>query len=192
MKHQTQHQLFLGTLLLCICGAAAAHPGHAASGFSAGLMHPFSGLDHLLAMFAVGLWAAQMGGRKIWLLPAAFMSALVAGAVLALYHANLSLIEPGIATSVLALGLLIALSLRLPTALSIAITAAFGTLHGYAHGLEIPGAAAPMHFAVGFLSATAALHLAGIWMGIATRGRSFQLTQLIGVAIGAAGIWMLA
>ena len=78
MKH-TLHRIIFGALL-CISTAASAHPGHNVSGFSAGLLHPFSGMDHLLAMFAVGLWAAQMGGRKIWLLPATFMSMLVAGA----------------------------------------------------------------------------------------------------------------
>ncbi len=191
MKHSTLQRLLLGTILLCVCGVAAAHPGHDASGLGAGLMHPFSGLDHLLAMLAVGLWAAQMGGRKIWLLPATFMLMLVAGAALAMHPMSMPLLEPGIAASVLALGLLIALSLRLPTLLSIAITAWFGLLHGYAHGLEIPGAAAPMTYALGFLSATAALHFGGIGIGIATRDRFAQITQTLGLAIAVSGAWML-
>jgi urease accessory protein len=187
MKH-TAHRLLLSALLLCTSGVVFAHPGHDVSGFSAGLLHPFTGMDHLLAMFAVGLWAAQMGGRKIWLLPATFMSMLVAGAGLALAHLNLPLFEPGIAASVLALGLLVALSLRLPTLLSVAITAVFGLLHGYAHGLEMPGSAAPLYYALGFLGATAALHLGGVGMGVTSRAR---FTQALGLAIALSGAYML-
>ena len=190
MKHTSMQRLFLGIFLLFVCGVAAAHPGHDASGFSTGFMHPLTGLDHLLAMFAVGLWAAQMGGRKIWLLPAAFMLMLVVGVNLALHPMSLPLVEPGIATSVLALGLLVALCLRLPTLLSIAITAWFGLLHGYAHGLEMP-ATAPMTYALGFLCATAALHFGGIGIGIATRDRFAQITQTLGLAIAVSGAWML-
>ena len=98
------------------------------------------------------------------------------------------LFEPGIAGSVLALGLLIALSLKLPTLLSVAITAVFGLLHGYAHGLEMPGAAAPMAYAMGFLCATAALHLGGVGMGVASRVR---FTQALGLAIAVSGAYML-
>src|SRR5271169_6458296 len=128
--------------LLATSSAAFAHPGHNVSGFAAGLMHPLFGLDHLLAMVAVGLWAAQGGGKKIWLLPAAFMTMLAAGAGIAMQWQSLPLVESGIAASVLALGLLIALSLQLPATLSVAITALFGLLHGYAHGLELPQSAA--------------------------------------------------
>jgi urease accessory protein len=186
MKHTLQRIIF--GALLCISTAALAHPGHDVSGFSAGLLHPFTGMDHLLAMFAVGLWAAQIGGRKIWLLPATFMSMLVAGAGLALAHLNLPLFEPGIAASVLALGLLIALSLKLPTLLSVAITAMFGLLHGYAHGLEMPDSAAPLHYALGFLCATAALHLGGVGMGVASRARC---TQALGLALAVSGAYLL-
>jgi len=127
---------FLATILLLGASSTAfAHPGHDVSGLAAGLMHPFSGLDHLLAMVAVGLWAAQgntkkRGGRKIWLLPATFMTMLAVGAAAAMHWQSLPLIEAGIATSVLALGLLIALSMQLPAMLSVAITALFGLLHG--------------------------------------------------------------
>lgn len=127
---------FLATILLLGASSTAfAHPGHDVSGLAAGLMHPFSGLDHLLAMVAVGLWAAQgntkkPGGRKIWLLPATFMTMLAVGAAAAMHWQSLPLIEAGIATSVLALGLLIALSMQLPAMLSVAITALFGLLHG--------------------------------------------------------------
>ncbi|MGA8146940.1 MAG: HupE/UreJ family protein [Gallionellaceae bacterium] len=177
--------------LLTTSSAAFAHPGHDVSGFAAGLTHPFSGLDHLLAMVAVGLWAAQGGGRKIWLLPATFMTMLAVGAGIAMQWQALPLVEAGIAASVLALGLLTALSLQLPALLSVAIIALFGLLHGYAHGLELPESAAPAEYALGFLAATATLHLSGIAAGIATRQRYAQLSRLVGSAIAISGAYLL-
>jgi urease accessory protein len=178
--------------LLSASSAAFAHPGHSFSGFTAGLMHPFSGLDHLLAMVAVGLWAAQSGGRKVWLLPSTFMASLALGAAVALQWQSLPMVEAGIASSVLALGLLVALSARMPALLSISITAVFGLLHGYAHGLELPESAAPVEYALGFLAATATLHLSGIAIGIATQKRYALLAKILGVAIAASGAWMMA
>ena len=178
--------------LLGASSAAFAHPGHNISGLAAGLMHPFSGLDHLLAMVAVGIWAAQGDGRKVWLLPATFMVMLVVGSGIAIQWQLLPLVESGIAASVLALGLLIALSLQLPASLSVAITALFGLLHGYAHGLELPQSAAPAAYALGFLAATATLHLSGIAVGVATRNRFAFLAKSLGIAIAASGAWMLA
>ena len=178
--------------LLGASSAAFAHPGHNVSGLAAGLMHPFSGLDHLLAMVAVGIWAAQGDGRKVWLLPATFMVMLAVGSGIAIQWQLLPLVESGIAASVLALGLLIALSLQLPASLSVAITALFGLLHGYAHGLELPQSAAPAAYALGFLAATATLHLSGIAVGVATRNRFAFLAKSLGITIAASGVWMLA
>ncbi len=177
--------------LFSLSNVAIAHPGHDVSGFSAGLMHPFSGIDHLLAMLAVGLWAAQGGGKKIWLLPATFMSMLAIGAAIAMRWPSLPLVEAGIATSVLALGLLVALSLQLPATLSMAITALFGLLHGYAHGLELPGSASPTTYAPGFLAATATLHLIGIAMGVASRKRHAVIAQALGIVIAVSGVYLL-
>ena len=190
-------KFLLTIFLLGASSAAFAHPGHNVSDFAAGLMHPFSGLDHLLAMLAVGLWAAQgntkkRGGRKIWLLPATFITMLAVGAVIAMQWQTLPLIESGIAASVLALGLLVALSQQLPLIVSIALTALFGLLHGYAHGLELPESAAPSAYALGFLATTALLHLSGIAAGIFTRNRFDFLAKSLGIAIAASGIWMLA
>ncbi len=179
-------------VLLLGSSTALAHPGHDVSGLSAGLLHPFNGLDHLLAMVAVGLWAAQNGGRKIWLLPAAFMLMMAAGAKCALIYPFLPLIESGIAASVLVLGIVIALALKLSARLSIAITALFGFFHGYAHGLEMFGAVEPEAYALGFLATTAALHLAGIMTGIATRVRCMRLPQALGTVIAASGVWLLS
>lgn len=185
-------QFLTAFILLGIGNAAFAHPGHDVSGLAAGLMHPFSGFDHLLAMVAVGLWAAQSGGRKIWLLPAAFMLMMAAGAKCALIYPFLPLIESGIAASVLVLGIVIALSLKLPARLSVAITALFGFLHGYAHGLEMFGASEAQAYALGFLATTAALHLAGIMIGITTRTRCMRLPQTLGAVIAANGVWLLS
>jgi urease accessory protein len=185
--HNTSSKLLAACVLLTASSVAFAHPGHNASGLAAGLMHPFSGLDHLLAMVAVGLWAAQGGGRKIWLLPVTFMTMLAAGAGLALQWQTLPLVEAGIAASVLALGLLVALSLQLPVALSMAVTALFGLLHGYAHGLELPESAAPAEYALGFLAATATLHLGGIAAGVAMHKRYAVLAKVLGVAIAVSG-----
>lgn len=183
----------LTAILLCgASGAAFAHPGHHVAGFAAGALHPFSGPDHLLAMVAVGMWAAQGGGRKVWLLPAAFMAMLAAGAGFAMQWQALPQVEAGIATSVLALGLLVALSLQLPTVLSVAIVAGFGWLHGYAHGLELPESAAPLGYALGFLLATAGLHLSGIALGGAASRRAAGLAKAMGGVIAASGAYLLA
>jgi urease accessory protein len=191
MRHTTT-KILTTIILLATSSAAFAHPGHNISGLAAGLMHPFSGLDHLLAMVAVGLWAAQSGGRKVWLLPATFMTMLAAGAGIAMQWQALPLVEAGIAVSVLALGLIITLSLQLPAVFSVAITGLFGLLHGYAHGLELPASAEPVEYALGFLAATAILHLSGITLGVALRHRHLLLTRVIGSAIAVSGVYLLA
>ncbi|MGA7593641.1 MAG: HupE/UreJ family protein [Gallionella sp.] len=194
---KTADKILFAFMLLTSSSAAFAHPGHDVSGFAAGLMHPFSGMDHLLAMVAVGLWAAQgstgkNGRRKVWLLPATFMAMLVVGAGIAMRWQSLPLVEAGIATSVLSLGLLIMLSLQLPVAFSMSVTALFGLFHGYAHGLELPQSAAPAEFALGFLAATASLHLCGIATGLAIRKHDAFLTRLAGGAIAVCGVYLLA
>jgi len=189
--HNSTAKFLTAILLLFASSAAFAHPGHNISGLAAGLLHPFSGLDHLLAMVAVGLWAAQGGGRKVWLLPVAFMTMLTVGAGLAMQWSSLPQVEVGIAVSVLALGLLVALSLQLPALLSVGIIALFGLMHGYAHGLELPQSASPAAYSLGFLAATLTLHLNGIAMGIATRKRYVMLAKMMGVAIAASGVCLI-
>lgn len=192
MMQKTVAQFLTSFIFLCISGAAFAHTGLDVSGLSAGLIHPITGADHLLAMVAVGLWAAQNGGRKIWLLPAAFMLMLAVGADRALVYPSLPLVEPGIAASVLILGVVTALSLKVPALLSVTMTAVFGFLHGYTHGLEMPGATEPETYALGFLATTMALHVSGIVIGITTRGRLTYLAQMLGTGIAASGVWMLS
>ena len=185
-------RVIVAIMLAGTSSVALAHPGHNVSGLAAGLMHPFSGLDHLLAMVAVGLWAAQGGGRKVWLLPVTFMTMLAVGAGLAMQWQALPMVEAGIATSVLALGLLVALSMQLPAVLAVAVTAVFGLLHGYAHGLELPESAAPVSYALGFLAATAVLHVSGIAVGMAARRQHAVLAKVFGAVIAVSGIYLLA
>lgn len=197
MRNSTS-KFLITIFLLATSSAAFAHPGHNVSGLAAGLMHPFSGFDHLLAMVAVGFWAAQNnkcnggGGCKVWLLPATFMIMLAVGAGIAMLWQSLPMVESGIAVSVLALGLLVALSMQLPVSLSVAITALFGLLHGYAHGLDLPESAAPAAYAFGFLAATASLHISGIAAVVATRKHYTLLSRLAGSAIAISGAYLLA
>jgi urease accessory protein len=172
---------------------AAAHTfGAYGAGFVAGLSHPLSGLDHLLAMVAVGLWASQLGGRAIWRVPAAFVGALAAGAGLAVMGVGLPAVEPGIMASMLVLGLLVAFAVRPPAAAGMAIVALFALFHGHAHGAEMSEAAQPLLYGLGFALASVALHGVGIGLGIgASRLSTPMVTRLAGAAVATAGLWAL-
>jgi urease accessory protein len=175
--------------LLLLPSLAQAHPGHDAAGFSHGFAHPFSGLDHLLAMLAVGLWAAQMGGRARWAVPATFVGVMALGGVLGMTGLHLPMVESGIAASVLVLGLLIALAARLPLAAAMPLVGLFAIFHGFAHGAEMPVNASGVEFAAGFVLATAALHAAGIALGMGIqRATPAPLVRFSGAAIAVAGV----
>jgi urease accessory protein len=176
------------TALCLFAGAASAHTGsHTVTGFADGLAHPLLGLDHLLAMIAVGLWAAQQGGRALWAIPAAFVGPMALGGGLALTGLTLPHVEAGIAASVLVLGLLIAT--RRPWAVTAGMTlaAVFALFHGYAHGLEMPQAASPLRYAMGFVLATVFLHGVGIAGSLIGR----QGMRLAGMGIAAAGLALI-
>lgn len=174
---------------LCLfAGAASAHTGqHAVAGFSSGFGHPFSGLDHLLAMIAVGLWAAQQGGRALWAVPAAFVAAMGLGGALAWAGGELPQVETGIAVSVLALGLLVATRRRWAVPAGMAVVAVFALFHGYAHGLEMPQAASPALYAAGFVLATVFLHGVGIAGSLAGR----RAVQVAGAGIATVGLALI-
>ena len=142
--------------------AALAHTGleHAVS-FASGFKHPWTGLDHMLAMVAVGLWAGLNGGRALWAWPAAFVGVMVAGGALGIAGIPVPMVEPGILASVIVLGLLVLAAARLPVALGAALVAVFALLHGHAHGAELPAQAAAATYAAGFALATALLHAPG-------------------------------
>ncbi|MDO9385570.1 MAG: HupE/UreJ family protein [Thiobacillus sp.] len=176
----------LALAVLCLfAGTASAHTGdHTATGFAGGLAHPLLGLDHLLAMIAVGLWAAQQGGRALWAVPAAFVAAMGLGGMLAWSGGGLPHVETALALSVLALGLLIATQRRWAVTAGMAIATAFALVHGYAHGLEMPLAASPARYAMGFMLATVCLH----GVGIAGRLIGRRAMQAAGAAIAVGGL----
>lgn len=180
------------TALLLIPALAQAHPGHGAAGFTHGLVHPLSGWDHLLAMFAVGLWAAQKGGRALWAVPAAFLGVMTLGGALGMSHVQIPFIEQGIVVSVLMLGVLIAAAIRLPLAWSMAIVGLFALCHGVAHGAEMPVNATGFEYAAGFVLATALLHGCGIAAGLMAKSVASRqwlpLVRLAGAAIAMGGI----
>ncbi len=183
-----------GLVLASVAPAALAHTfGAHGAGFAAGMAHPFTGLDHMLAMIAVGLWAAQLGGRARWAVPLAFMGAMTVGAGLALVGVGLPLVETGIASSVLVLGLLITCAARLPVAGSAILVAVFAVFHGHAHGNELPQAASEAFYGAGFLLATGTLHVVGLGIGaLMHRGLDPAWLRTIGAGIAAMGLvmWM--
>lgn len=173
-------------------GAAFAHPGHESASFFTGFAHPLGGLDHLLAMLAVGLYAAHQPGATRWMLPAGFVLAMLAGAGLGALGVALPAVEAGIAASVLVLGLLIALAARLPLAASLPLVAAFALFHGHAHHAEMGGASL-VTYATGFALATALLHGAGYaiahWMPQTRAGNAIR--RVAGLVVAGVGGAML-
>ena len=169
--------------------AAFAHilPG-TANGLVSGLEHPISGIDHVLAMVAVGIWGAQLGKPAIWMLPVAFPLVMSIGGVLGVRGVPLPGVEIGIAASALALGSVIALAARPPLLAAAALVGVFAIFHGYAHGAELPHAAQPLAYGVGFVVATGLLHVTGIAVGVIERWRQGRLAlRLAGGAIALAG-----
>lgn len=174
-----------------------AHAGHEAtmggsSGFSSGLLHPWGGLDHLLAMLAVGLWAAQLRGRAIWLVPLSFLVAMAVGGWLGQAGWGVPFVEQGIAASVFLLGLAIAFAVRLPWGVPAVLVAAFALFHGSAHGAEIPAGAMWLGYAGGFLISTALLHALGLGLGLVL-GRLAPAVVLrgLGGAVACVGLTLL-
>lgn len=180
-------QLALLTLpLLAAPLAAAAHTGIGAHGspFVSGLLHPLLGADHLLAMVAVGLFAAMCGGTARWAYPASFVGAMVLGGVLGYGGVELPVIEPTILASVIILGAAIAFAVRPPLRLALPVIALFGVAHGYAHGLEGPELGG-VTYALGFVLATSALHGLGLGALIGNAGRPMIARAIGGLTVGA-------
>ncbi len=183
-------------ILVAIPGAALAHPGHDAGGFAHGLVHPLGGLDHVLTMVAVGLYAALPGGRALWLVPATFVGVMAIGGALGAAGYPLPYVETGIALSVIVLGLAVALRVSLPTLGAMALAGLFAIFHGHTHGAEMPLGVSGVTSAAGFMLATALLHGAGIAIGLVA-GRlaehgGWRIAQAAGGAMALAGIALLA
>jgi urease accessory protein len=177
--------------LLLAPAAAFAHPGHG-TGLIAGIAHPLTGMDHLLAMIAVGLWAAQQQGAARWALPCTFVGTMLIGGVLGFAGLQLPALESGIAASVLALGLAVALAVRPPLVLAVMATALFALFHGVAHGLELPEMSSPWTYAAGFVAATAVLHAAGYGLVRVLPQAAAPLVRALGALSALAGVWLLA
>ncbi len=180
-------------LLVLLPAVAQAHTGHGAHGFQSGFSHPLLGWDHVLAMLAVGLWAAQLGRRALWAVPAAFIGVMALGGALGMGGVAVPFAEQGIVVSVLILGVFVAAALRLPLTASMAIVGAFALCHGFAHGAELPAGASHAGYLSGFILATAALHGCGVLAG-QTLKHSAQTTWLraAGAAICVGGAVLAA
>ncbi|MGQ3078104.1 MAG: HupE/UreJ family protein [Allorhizobium sp.] len=162
-------------------------------GFGSGFGHPLAGFDHLLAMLAVGLWGAQMGGRSVWTLPATFPMIMCVGGIIGMTGVLPDQpIEYGIAVSVIVLGGAIAAAWRAPEWAALVLIAAFALMHGYPHGVLAPRASDPAAFTVGFVVSTGVIHVVGIAIGAALKPiGGGRLVQGLGAAISLAGFWFL-
>jgi urease accessory protein len=179
------------TLSLLLSSPAAAHiVGGTLGGFQSGFSHPIFGADHLLAMLAVGIWGAQMGGRAVWTLPVTFPLIMAMGGVAGMTGLLLPHVELGIALSVLGLGLAIALAWKPAEIVALLLIAIFAIFHGYSHGVELPKATDPTSYAIGFVVATGLIHIAGIGIGLLLKHPwDGKLACGLGAGIAAAGIY---
>jgi urease accessory protein len=178
-------------LLAAMPALAHVQEGQAA-GFFTGLRHPVSGLDHVLAMVAVGLWGAQLGAPAIWLLPVTFPMVMAFGGFLGLLGVPLPGVEVGIAASAILLGTMVAKEARPPLGLAAAMVAFFAVFHGHAHGTELPSGQSGLTYSIGFVVATGCLHATGIGIGVIHRwGWGRIALRLAGGAVSVAGLFFL-
>jgi urease accessory protein len=180
-------------LVVLFPSIAAAHVGTGpAGGWLSGLAHPLGGLDHLSAMIGVGLWAAQRGGRALWLMPLAFLGVMALGGFVGMAGYTIPMVETGIVASVLILGCLIAAAVRLPLLASTILVGLFALLHGHAHGLEAPDAAAGLLYGLGFLTSSALLVVMGVGLGwpACRRTSTVWLARYAGAAIALCGVYL--
>lgn len=182
----------VGVALLWSQGAWA-HPGHGdLQGFASGFAHPWSGLDHLLAMVAVGIWAAQLGRRARWALPVAFPLMMVAGGVLGMTQWAVPGVEAAIALSSLLLGAMVLLQVQTRTLLASSLVGIFALFHGVAHGAEIPHGANGVFYAAGFVGGTVLLHAVGLALGSLHQSSAGKnALRAAGAVISAAGGFFL-
>lgn len=189
--------LYAFALSVLVATPALAHTGAGTvSGFASGFGHPIGGLDHLLAMIAVGILAAQQGGKAVWLLPVSFVAMMVVGGALGIADVAMPFVELGIVGSVIVLGAVIALGKHMPTGAAMALVGALAIFHGHAHGTEMPVDASGFEYGLGFAIATAILHAVGLGFGLATRKVAEKIAPVAvrvgGGVIAAAGVALLA
>jgi urease accessory protein len=193
----TRRWVWAGVLLAVSASAAQAHTGAGSTmSLGHGFGHPFSGLDHILAMVAVGLFAANLGGRAMWLVPASFVSMMSVGGMLGIAGVNVPFVEIGIALSVIVLGAAVALRWNVPVVSAMALVGFFAIFHGHAHGAEMPADASGLAYAIGFTLATAILHALGIGLGLGigaiARNHMPRVAQVGGGAMALAGVGLMA
>ncbi|MFZ6710316.1 HupE/UreJ family protein [Undibacterium sp. TC9W] len=183
----------LGSVMISLPALAHDSVLHSMNAIQDGFLHPFTGLDHLLAMLAIGIWAAQQKHARAWLIPAIFPLMMVVGGTLAVPGIGLPGVEHGIAASVLILGLLISFAVKLPVSSGVALVSIFAMAHGYAHGQEIPLNESAVLYGAGFVLATALIHAAG-WFAsnAAQKLLASALTRYAGVMITLAGAFFLS
>ena len=185
--------LALVLLVFCLPATASAHSeAGTVGGFVSGFTHPLGGLDHIVAMVAVGLWGAFLGGRAMWTLPVVFPVVMALGGALGVVGVELPGVETGIALSGVVLGVMVAAAARPPLWVAAVLVGIFAVFHGHAHGTELPEAANALTFAIGFVIATGLLHLCGIAFGLLTKwpwGR--MAIRVGGVAIALVGFGFL-
>ncbi|MES1156078.1 MAG: HupE/UreJ family protein [Pseudorhodoplanes sp.] len=182
--------------LLLLPNAAFAHVGVGdTSGFAHGFMHPVTGVDHVLAMVAVGVFAYQLGGRALWLVPGTFVLVMAAGGALGMAGIAVPYVETGIALSVVVLGAIIALGVKAPVAIAMGIVGLFAIFHGHAHGAEMPSDVGGAEYAAGFMLGTALLHAAGIALGFLLgwvgERYSQSIVRVAGALVSLAGVGLL-
>ncbi len=176
--------------LLTFPSPLAAHEGGAAAGLLSGLLHPVSGLDHVLAMLAVGIWGAQMGPPAIWVLPVTFPMVMALGGMLSLVGVPVPGVEIGIGLSALLLGLMVALERRPDLRVAAVLVGFFAIFHGYAHGAELPEGQSGILYSIGFVVSTGTLHASGIGIGLIHRwDRGKRALRIAGAGIAAGGAW---
>jgi urease accessory protein len=190
-------RVLIAAALMLVPSAALAHPAISeAHGFVQGLAHPLGGLDHILAMVAVGVFAWQLGGRAVWAVPATFVLIMALGSMLGIADIGIRGVQIGIAASVIVLGAIVAFRVNASVAAAMGVVALFAIFHGHAHGAEMPLAAASVPYALGFMLATALLHLAGVALGfvIGRAGESYGRLgyRFAGGLVALAGIAILA
>jgi len=179
MKNRISFVAAVATLVFPSAAMAHVGAGSTAS-FMAGFAHPYSGLDHIAVMIAVGLWAALKGGRALWAWPSAFIGVMLIGGLLGMMHVPVPFVEPGILASVVALGLLVALAVDFPIWLGAVIIGVFAVFHGHAHGSEVAENIGGAEYMAGFALATASLHAIGL--GIAFVLGSIEMRAVIRLA----------
>ena len=177
-------------------GMAQAHVGHGSTlGFDHGFMHPIGGVDHVLAMIAVGVFASVLGGRALWLVPLSFVSMMVAGGMLGNSGFHLPIVETIIALSVIILGAAVALQWKAPVSMAMTLVGLIAVFHGFAHGAEMPTDVSSIAYGLGFVIATAALHGAGLGLGLSVRRYlklfSANVWRIGGSAMAVAGVGLL-